>query len=288
MQGRIDRGRARQVLAQAYGYHMRGRVHGSRARQVVAKAYDNPIPGFQTATVGNLRLWEALPLHEFDLSAFNKGDYVQARRPPASASALPPPPRRARATMRLRPGARRATPGACRSCLLAARALATRSARANVHAELQASTRARAQAVEERRKAEDISAVLYPNDATEYGKELRLKQQYFFVSASLQARAAPAAFARCAYSACGGWPRRSRQQFCMRMRRRCFVQQMPHKDGSSVVPPVPSSHSCAHGIHRSTTHNRTAEHQSSSMRPCACCGCPQTPRVNRRVRVKAI
>ena len=42
------------------------------------------------------------------------------------------------------------------------------------------------QAVEERRKAEDISAVLYPNDATEYGKELRLKQQFFFVSASLQ------------------------------------------------------------------------------------------------------
>ena len=41
-------------------------------------------------------------------------------------------------------------------------------------------------AVEQRRKAEDISAVLYPNDATEYGKELRLKQQFFFVSASLQ------------------------------------------------------------------------------------------------------
>jgi glucan phosphorylase len=40
--------------------------------------------------------------------------------------------------------------------------------------------------VEEKRKAEDISAVLYPNDATEYGKELRLKQQYFFVSASIQ------------------------------------------------------------------------------------------------------
>ena len=47
--------------------------------QVIAKAYDNPIPGFQTSTVGNLRLWEALPLHEFDLAAFNKGDYVQAR-----------------------------------------------------------------------------------------------------------------------------------------------------------------------------------------------------------------
>jgi len=42
------------------------------------------------------------------------------------------------------------------------------------------------QAVEQRRKAEDISAVLYPNDATEYGKELRLKQQFFFVSASIQ------------------------------------------------------------------------------------------------------
>lgn len=44
------------------------------------------------------------------------------------------------------------------------------------------------QAVEQRRKAEDISAVLYPNDATEYGKELRLKQQFFFVSASIQVR----------------------------------------------------------------------------------------------------
>jgi len=37
-----------------------------------------------------------------------------------------------------------------------------------------------------KRKADDITAVLYPNDATEYGKELRLKQQFFFVSASLQ------------------------------------------------------------------------------------------------------
>lgn len=42
------------------------------------------------------------------------------------------------------------------------------------------------QAVEQKRKAEDISSVLYPNDATEYGKELRLKQQFFFVSASIQ------------------------------------------------------------------------------------------------------
>jgi starch phosphorylase len=41
-------------------------------------------------------------------------------------------------------------------------------------------------AVEARRRAEDLSAVLYPNDATYEGKELRLRQQYFFVSASLQ------------------------------------------------------------------------------------------------------
>ncbi|KAK9916350.1 hypothetical protein WJX75_001605 [Coccomyxa subellipsoidea] len=90
----------------------------SPAEQVIAKAYDNPIPGYKTSTVGNLRLWEALPLCEFDLDAFNEGKYDKA--------------------------------------------------------------------VEERRKAEDISAVLYPNDATEYGKELRLKQQFFFVSASIQ------------------------------------------------------------------------------------------------------
>ncbi len=38
----------------------------------------------------------------------------------------------------------------------------------------------------EKEKAESISAVLYPNDATPEGKELRLKQQYFFVAASLQ------------------------------------------------------------------------------------------------------
>ncbi len=34
--------------------------------------------------------------------------------------------------------------------------------------------------------SENISKVLYPNDVTEMGKELRLKQQFFFVSASLQ------------------------------------------------------------------------------------------------------
>ncbi|GFR50336.1 hypothetical protein Agub_g12544 [Astrephomene gubernaculifera] len=88
------------------------------AEQVIAQAYDNPIPGYSTPTTSNLRLWDALPLSEFDLAAFNAGDYDRA--------------------------------------MLA------------------------------RERAEAISAVLYPNDSTPEGKELRLKQQYFFVCASLQ------------------------------------------------------------------------------------------------------
>ena len=40
--------------------------------------------------------------------------------------------------------------------------------------------------VERKNKAENITMVLYPNDASESGKELRLRQQYFLASASLQ------------------------------------------------------------------------------------------------------
>lgn len=43
-----------------------------------------------------------------------------------------------------------------------------------------------AQAVHEKAMSETISKVLYPNDKTENGKILRLTQQYFFVSCSLQ------------------------------------------------------------------------------------------------------
>ncbi|MGB4811249.1 MAG: glycogen/starch/alpha-glucan phosphorylase [Methylophilaceae bacterium] len=43
-----------------------------------------------------------------------------------------------------------------------------------------------AKAVSERTATENISKVLYPNDTSVLGKELRLKQQYFFVSASIQ------------------------------------------------------------------------------------------------------
>ena len=41
-------------------------------------------------------------------------------------------------------------------------------------------------AVERQNSAENISRVLYPNDNGPSGKALRLKQQYFFSSASLQ------------------------------------------------------------------------------------------------------
>lgn len=41
-------------------------------------------------------------------------------------------------------------------------------------------------AVEKQNNAENISRVLYPNDNGPMGKELRLRQQYFFTSASLQ------------------------------------------------------------------------------------------------------
>src|SRR6516162_5340763 len=41
-------------------------------------------------------------------------------------------------------------------------------------------------ALSEQARAEAISKVLYPSDATPAGRELRLRQEYFFVSASLQ------------------------------------------------------------------------------------------------------
>lgn len=41
-------------------------------------------------------------------------------------------------------------------------------------------------AVEEKNRSENLSKVLYPDDTTQMGRELRLKQEYFFVSASLQ------------------------------------------------------------------------------------------------------
>lgn len=85
---------------------------------VLAAAHDYPIPGFNTNTVNNLRLWAAKSSEEFNLDYFNHGDYMKA--------------------------------------------------------------------VQDKSISENISKVLYPNDTTEQGKVLRLKQQYFMVAASLQ------------------------------------------------------------------------------------------------------
>ncbi|MCP4044341.1 MAG: glycogen/starch/alpha-glucan phosphorylase, partial [Gammaproteobacteria bacterium] len=41
-------------------------------------------------------------------------------------------------------------------------------------------------AVQQKTESENLSKVLYPSDTTVFGRELRLKQQYFFVSASIQ------------------------------------------------------------------------------------------------------
>ncbi|CAG9937255.1 unnamed protein product [Clonostachys rosea f. rosea IK726] len=85
---------------------------------VVAVAYDVPIPGYDTPTTNNLRLWSSKASGgEFDFQKFNSGDYESS--------------------------------------------------------------------VAEQQRAETISNVLYPNDNLERGKELRLKQQYFWVAASL-------------------------------------------------------------------------------------------------------
>ena len=85
---------------------------------VLAMAYDTIIPGYGTQATNTLRLWSASATEEMDLSAFNKGNYMEA--------------------------------------------------------------------VESKNHSENVSRVLYPDDSTASGRELRLQQEYFFVSASLQ------------------------------------------------------------------------------------------------------
>ncbi|MDM8245449.1 glycogen/starch/alpha-glucan phosphorylase [Collinsella tanakaei] len=85
---------------------------------IEAVPYDVPIIGYEGKTVNRLRLWSAEPASaDFDLDAFNAGDYAKANK--------------------------------------------------------------------FRTDAEAISEILYPNDAGEHGRILRLKQEYLFVAAGL-------------------------------------------------------------------------------------------------------
>ncbi|HME31896.1 MAG TPA: glycogen/starch/alpha-glucan phosphorylase [Terriglobales bacterium] len=94
------------------------RVRWVPARVVKGVAHDTLVPGYGGRMVGFLRLWASEAVEDFDLQAFNVGDYYKA--------------------------------------------------------------------VEEKVSSETISKVLYPNDDPEVGKRLRLAQQYFFTSCSLQ------------------------------------------------------------------------------------------------------
>ena len=96
------------------GYH---HVEHRDYQTVRAVPYDLMVAGKDGKTVNALRLWSA-ECREFDMSAFNQGDYVRA--------------------------------------------------------------------IEQRAMAENISKVLYPADNHYEGKSLRLRQQYFLVSASIQ------------------------------------------------------------------------------------------------------
>jgi starch phosphorylase len=87
-------------------------------REVVGLPFDIPVPGYGTATVNYLRLWESRATEDFDFEAFNRGGYEEA--------------------------------------------------------------------VRRKNMSETISKVLYPNDNTESGRELRLVQQYFFVACSIR------------------------------------------------------------------------------------------------------
>jgi glycogen phosphorylase len=87
-------------------------------RVVKGVPYDVPVAGYGTTTTNVLRLWSAVAAEEFDLDAFQVGEYWRA--------------------------------------------------------------------VDAKIRSETLTKVLYPNDSSPAGKQLRLEQQYFFVSCALQ------------------------------------------------------------------------------------------------------
>jgi starch phosphorylase len=96
----------------------RFRVRWVPGRVIKGVPSDTPVLGFNTDNANFLRLWTAVAAEEFDLEAFNTGEYWRA--------------------------------------------------------------------VEDKIRSENITKVLYPNDQSLAGKQLRLQQQYFFVSCALQ------------------------------------------------------------------------------------------------------
>lgn len=56
-----------------------GKKHWIGGEDIQAVAYDVPIPGYETKTTINLRLWSTkAPSGDFDLSVFNSGKHTQA------------------------------------------------------------------------------------------------------------------------------------------------------------------------------------------------------------------
>nr|CAA59464.1 alpha-glucan phosphorylase [Spinacia oleracea] len=66
-----------------------GRSHWTGGEDIRAVAYDVPIPGYQTKTTINLRLWcTTVSSEDFDLSAFNAGEHAKANEARANAEKI--------------------------------------------------------------------------------------------------------------------------------------------------------------------------------------------------------
>src|SRR5688572_6642734 len=98
--------------------HGRHQARWIPERVVKGIPYDVPVAGYGTNTTNFLRLWSAVADEEFNLDAFQVGEYWRA--------------------------------------------------------------------VDAKIRSENLTKVLYPNDSSPAGKQLRLEQQYFFVSCALQ------------------------------------------------------------------------------------------------------